>query len=398
VRDSVCKVIGSEIVETVGFVKSLFAPTPTASQAHLNLEERYRRARAWASSNDVTRLAECTGFDRLGVPNFYAVRPSAVHPCAVVSSGKGLTRATAILSALFECFERWAAEQAVGKVFLASGQELLARFAQVLVAIPESFDLHKEIPWVVGFDLVSREPCFLPLKAVIFPYPSFFPSVPELSSNTSGLAAGIDPIETLCSALLEVLERDSVSRIDETQLELVDAMSIGGSAASLAQTFSENNIQLAVARCPGISGVPTFYCLTADDSLAVSSLFCSGSASHPDEEEALKRALLEVTQSRIAFISTLRDDVGPQVMHHSAIDYRSRKTSLEHWFVRDTLRSVIPRSASSLTSPRDCMTWLLATLQEISPQSILACARLRSAEGLLAFRIYSPSLNQLSRV
>jgi YcaO-like protein with predicted kinase domain len=347
--------------------------------------------------NDVTRLAECTGFDRLDVPNFYAIRPSALHPCAVVSSGKGLTKNIAILSALFECYERWAAEQPFGRVFTLSEGQLRSQFPGLAVAIPAHPEIVQPIPWVVGFDLISQRPCFLPLKKVVFPYGARHPAIPALSSNTNGLAAGEDPFETICAALLETIERDAVSRLNQSPLNLIDVSGATGTVAALIDRFNDNGITLSVTRCPSPLDVPTFYCLTKDDRFSMSSLFCSGSAAHPDETEALTRALLEVTQSRIAFISTLRDDVGPQVLRQLTADYETRAATFSTWF------STIPRQplgrppTRSSPSPRFTLKALLSQIRTVRPDTALACARLREAPGLVAFRVYSADLHELTK-
>src|ERR671919_2931352 len=54
----------------------------------------------------VTRLADITGMDRLGVPNYSAVLPGT-EDYIWVYSGKGMTRRQAKASALMESIERY---------------------------------------------------------------------------------------------------------------------------------------------------------------------------------------------------------------------------------------------------------------------------------------------------
>ncbi len=57
----------------------------------------------------ITRVAELTGLDVLGVPVFTAVRPNA--PMLAIAQGKGLTPLAAKLSAMMEAVEHHHAEQ-----------------------------------------------------------------------------------------------------------------------------------------------------------------------------------------------------------------------------------------------------------------------------------------------
>src|SRR6185295_9989171 len=57
----------------------------------------------------ITRLADVTGLDRVGLPVVLAVRP--LGRSLAVSQGKGLTRALASLSAILEAMELHHAER-----------------------------------------------------------------------------------------------------------------------------------------------------------------------------------------------------------------------------------------------------------------------------------------------
>ena len=57
----------------------------------------------------ITRLADVTGLDRIGVPVFQAIRP--LSRSVSVSQGKGLDPDAARASALMEAVETWHAER-----------------------------------------------------------------------------------------------------------------------------------------------------------------------------------------------------------------------------------------------------------------------------------------------
>ncbi len=59
----------------------------------------------------VTRIADITNLDRLGIPIFSAIRPSAAPGAISIYSGKGSTEQRARISAIMESFERCLAER-----------------------------------------------------------------------------------------------------------------------------------------------------------------------------------------------------------------------------------------------------------------------------------------------
>src|SRR3989337_2772973 len=73
----------------------------------------------------VTRIANITDLDRVGIPVFSAIRPSAAAGAISTYSGKGFTETNARISAIMESFERCLAEQPEVSINLA-GIELEA--------------------------------------------------------------------------------------------------------------------------------------------------------------------------------------------------------------------------------------------------------------------------------
>jgi YcaO-like protein with predicted kinase domain len=58
----------------------------------------------------VTRVADITGLDRIGIPVFSSIRPSAEGGAISVYNGKGTTAEEARVSAMMEAIERYSAE------------------------------------------------------------------------------------------------------------------------------------------------------------------------------------------------------------------------------------------------------------------------------------------------
>src|SRR5882672_4545796 len=71
--------------------------------------ETLRRIRPRLRAAGITRLADVTGLDWIGIPVYQAIRPNSRTLSA--SQGKGLTRAQAQVSALMEALEGFHAER-----------------------------------------------------------------------------------------------------------------------------------------------------------------------------------------------------------------------------------------------------------------------------------------------
>src|SRR3979490_780000 len=83
-----------------------------------------RRARGVLDIIGVTKVADVTDLDRVGIPNFMTVRPHDLGPGISYYNGKGTTRADAYAGAMMEAIERHAGERYDGPVIDASHYNL----------------------------------------------------------------------------------------------------------------------------------------------------------------------------------------------------------------------------------------------------------------------------------
>jgi YcaO-like protein with predicted kinase domain len=361
-------------------------------------EVAYQVALKWSAFGGVVRLAECTGLDRLSIPNFYAVRPAAKHPSAIISSGKGLTRASAILSALFEAFERWAAEDLEGMAFFSNLCELSDAFPKMPVAAPPGLEPSTDCWWCVGYDLIRLMPCFVPVERVIFPAPIQSHEVAKkLTSDTNGLASGTNPLEAICSGILELIERDAIRRIDTHMLRRVAVASLPADVAELVTIFESHGVRIDLIACPSPTSVPVFYCLSKDLRFELSSFLCSGSGAHVDTAVALLRALTETSQSRVGFISALRDDVSASVARLSQVAFNERLQTLKPWFSTNVTVFDLENSPFQASTFGQLLKILENAISRSFSGTALSCVPLRSYEGLFAFRLYCPDMLGLTR-
>ena len=124
-------------------------------------------ARVWpaARAAGVTRVADITGLDRVGIPVALAVRPSSAW--LAVDAGKGTSATAARASALMESLERHCAQVWQPRPFVASHARLeragtvpaweLLPFARASAAHPETEDR-----WVRGWDIAGGQALDLP--------------------------------------------------------------------------------------------------------------------------------------------------------------------------------------------------------------------------------------------
>jgi ribosomal protein S12 methylthiotransferase accessory factor len=75
-----------------------------------------KRARRVLEAVGVTKVADVTDLDRVGIPNFMTVRPHDAAQGISYYSGKGTTRADAHAGALMEAIERHAGERYDGPI------------------------------------------------------------------------------------------------------------------------------------------------------------------------------------------------------------------------------------------------------------------------------------------
>ncbi|GAB4394379.1 MAG: YcaO-like family protein [Kiloniellaceae bacterium] len=290
-----------------------------------------------AARMGITRLANVTGLDSIGIPVYMACRP--LSRSIAVSQGKGLTPLEAKISAFMEAAETWHGETITAPLKMVSHEELRRDHRVVDVeGLPRSrlgdFDPAQQILWVEGVPLNGGEPRWVPLELVstnyTLPQPQGSFAFP---ANTNGLASGNTFTEAALHALCELIERDALS-----------LWRLGGEAVRAATKLDPDSIDSVPARTllahyerAGLSvglwdvtsdlGVPVFCCAVAERAeTAVEAEL--GAGCHPDREVALLRALTEAAQSRTTRIAGARDDYVPESYDSAAKLARNRTAQL----------------------------------------------------------------------
>ena len=281
--------------------------------------ETLARYRPLASSMGITRLGNITGLDRIGIPVVAAIRPNSRS--VSVSQGKGLDLSQAMASALMEAVEGFHAEE-VDERRRAAYRELVRDEGVVdpstLCTTGRRFDFDASISWLEGFDLLRQEPCWLPAEIVHTDYTQPFDGYFLAGSN--GLASGNHLVEAISSAVCELVERDAValwsaSGIRARALRALDISSVeDADCRALLSKYGRAGIDVRIWNVTTDVGIAAFLCDIRDPSASEPRRLrhFHGAGCHPDRAIALARALSEAAQTRLTYITGIRDDLLPE--------------------------------------------------------------------------------------
>ncbi|MEE9319411.1 MAG: YcaO-like family protein [Granulosicoccus sp.] len=279
----------------------------------------------------ITRVADITGLDCIGIPVTMVVRPNSRS--LAVSQGKGLCLASAQVSGIMESIETYHSEH-ISQPLKLTEQAKLRQSDRVIntdrmaKAGEHHFHDHVRMLWIQGIDLLTGEPVWLPYEAVhtdfTVPRPSgsgYFPA------NTNGLASGNCQVEATAHALYEVIERDAIALWHQRESYSDNIVELGSitdnNIASLLLKLGNAKMDVRVWNATSNIGIPCFHCLIigAENQHADPEF---GSGCHPDSHVALLRALTEAVQARTTFIAGSRDDFGSEPYSKKARSHRLR--------------------------------------------------------------------------
>lgn len=356
-----------------------------------NASALLERARAAAARCGVTRLADVTGLDRLGLPVWQAVRPAGRS--LSVHQGKGASAETARIGALCEAIEAHCAEQArpdgplCGFSELAPGERApeLGDYCRLRHARP---DAAERIRWCRATDLLTGAACWLPHDLVSIDYTRALPNLFERVS--SGLGAGGEEADALAISLLEVIERDAIGEWQRQDAGPRLATSISLPTISFdwfrawCERFVSLEIRLDVFHVHSIVGVPVFMCVIGGvEEFGPAYRRFYGSAAHGDPEVALFKALAEAIQSRLTLIAGVRDDIMPS--YYAQPRAKPAEAPLGHlsWCEAE---------------PRPCRAeWLAERLAEAGYRQVAVKRLDEGLTGIAVTKAFVPGLGSSSR-
>jgi ribosomal protein S12 methylthiotransferase accessory factor len=299
--------------------------------------ETVARVRPFLAAMGITRVANVTGLDHVGIPVVMVCRPNSRS--LAVSQGKGLDLAAAEASGLMESIELHHAERIPLHRKLGSYADLRASHRLLDVdQLPRvaTSRFHPTLPllWVEGYDLLQHEPVWLPYEAVHVDFT--LPRAPgsgcfPVSSN--GLASGNHRLEAISHATCEVVERDATAlwrlrKPAARQAGQLDLATVDDPACrQVLARYEQAGIGVAVWDVTSDVALPAFRCVIWEDQADTlhSQRVHEGYGCHPARQVALLRALTEAAQVRLTMIAGSRDDLSrEQYERHTADETWSR--------------------------------------------------------------------------
>lgn len=122
----------------------------------------------------ITRIADITDLDRIGLPVFTAIRPTAEDGAISIYGGKGITKDHAKASAMMEGFERYSAEkQEDDETIISTVDEISTKGEYIdpkTLNLPQKYEKEdiSQIPleWNLATDIISNKDHYVPSKYV----------------------------------------------------------------------------------------------------------------------------------------------------------------------------------------------------------------------------------------
>ncbi len=296
-------------------------------------EETFERVADLVHPAGITRVADITGLDRLGIPVFSCIRPDAADGSISVYNGKGATQIAARVSAIMEGLERFSAE-VHNRSLLHGSYSQISESQRTLdprdLILPESANISFPLPWISSFDILNDQEIFVPAHAVFHPVDRGMGQL--FRTNTNGIASGNTIEEAVFHGLCEIIERDAWS--------LAEAANKGGPVitdisnpviTNLLQQFTKTGVEVILRDISSDIGLPTVAAVADDVLLRDPTLLCIGMGTHAVPEIAILRALTEAAQSRATQIHGAREDTLDGHLKRQ-IGYDRTKRLNKKWF------------------------------------------------------------------
>ena len=295
----------------------------------------------------ITRVANITGLDRIGIPVWTCIRPNGRS--LSVSQGKGLTPELAQVSAVMESIENHHSEYVRPPELLASYRTVRRRHQvvaphQLQPGIRwKAYDDSRPIAWIRGTDVANGEDVLVPHVRIDLDWSRAHADSGLFLVTSTGLAAGNQRDEALCHAIFEIIERDAEWRWDRLAAPAQRATALCAESVEepmlrhLLDRFADAGVSVFMWDMTSDVGIPVYCCSIKDTNPFGPVQSFGGSGCHLSKEIALSRALTEAAQSRLTFIAGSRDDLFPDMyepaQHTSrvaasgpALDFRTRKS------------------------------------------------------------------------
>lgn len=350
----------------------------------------------------ITRVADVTGLDDIGIPVIMVCRPNSRG--LAVSQGKGLDLDAAKASGVMESIEGYHAERITLPLKLAAYEEL--RYTHRVVDVERLpriagglYRPSRTLLWIEADDLRGGDRTWLPFEMVHTNYTLPLPSGSGcFPASSNGLASGNHPLEALSHAICEVVERDATTlwnllpdearQATRLDLSTVDEPSCRGPL----DCFERAGLHVAAWETTSDVGIPAFTCIIADGARrGLRPLYSArGTGCHPARSVALARALTEAAQSRLTFIAGSRDNLSRRSYVASQRDevLAQERVLVESAGARDFRNG----PGCDQTTLQEDVTWELGRLSHAGMEEVLTVDLTKREFGIPVVRVVIPGL------
>jgi YcaO-like protein with predicted kinase domain len=306
-------------------------------------EETLRRVLPFMNEAGITRVANVTNLDTVGIPVVNTYRPNSRS--ISVSQGKGVTLAAAKASGIMEALELFVAERPLLPLRRASHDDLRRQQQSVIDVwnLPRlarsSFSDRLALSWVEGVDL-GNGGCrrWVPFDIVHTDWTMPLVGGSELFLiSTNGLASGNSFAEAVSHAICELVERDATTLwycqddVERKRSRIANHTIKDESCRVLLDAFERAGVMVGVWETTTDVGISSFHCMTAERDIASLRRVppTTGQGCHLSPKIALSRAMTEAAQKRLTMITGARDDL-PRSQYAKRIDaaYQGRVLDL----------------------------------------------------------------------
>jgi len=403
------------------------------------------RIKPFMAEMGITRIANITGLDHIGIPVVTACRPNS--RALSVAQGKGIDIESAKASAVMEAMESYHAEYIELALKHASYNEMLEKHQLIDVTRLQQLSIshyHHDLAmlWVEGFRLDAEQVSRIIVDKVVvdkvavdknvqlsdaWPYTEMCKAssrwvpydivhtnytLPLPSSSgcfmmsTNGLASGNCIEEAISHAICELVERDSTSLwqlnggAEGTKGLMIDLSTVSDpDCMSVIKKYQQAGISVGVWETTTDIGISAFYCTIIDrEARPMRPLYpASGAGCHPSREIALLRALTEAAQTRLTLMSGSRDDTGLD-------DYEGAQNQQLQNQVREWLGSESHCRNFSVVTGFDGknfaedINWMLKQLQQSGLDEVVVVDISKPEFALNVVRVLIPGLEGIADI
>jgi ribosomal protein S12 methylthiotransferase accessory factor len=276
------------------------------------------REKARAPALGISRVTDITRLDRVGLPVYASIRPTAIPGSLCVNAGKGLHPIEAEVGAYMEAIEFALAEPGAAGVPTVSarcrdvldGKRRPEAILDLCPRLGTRVRLDAPLDCVEAEDIVTGRTALVPAELVFVPFRPSKRHVSLFGATSNGLASGNERMEATVHGLCEVIERDikAFEAVTDTSVP-VDLDTVEGPAKALVDTIREADLDLYVRTVKNGFGMAYFFAVINDRDAYLPHLLNGGFGCHPHRSVAFVRAVAEAAQSRLSYIHGGRDDL-----------------------------------------------------------------------------------------